>query len=209
MIWLTLLAALACGAWVYLVAFHGRFWLASERLGAAPAPAAWPAVSVVVPARNEAETIGATLRSLLAQDYPGSLRIVLVDDSSTDGTGDIGRALAQAAPGRLRVAVGAPLAAGWTGKLWALSQGIAACLDGAPETRFLLLTDADIVHPPDLIRRLVAKAEMERRDLVSLMVRLNCTSAWERLLIPAFVFFFQKLYPFPLDRKSTRLNSSH
>jgi hopene-associated glycosyltransferase HpnB len=199
MIWVTLLAAIALGAWVYLVGFHGRFWLASERLAATPAPAAWPAVAVVIPARNEAVTIGATLESLLAQDYPGDLLITLVDDSSSDGTGDIGRDLAAGTTSRVRLSTitGQPLASGWTGKLWALHQGVSAALAVAPDTRFVLFTDADIVHPPDLVRDLVAKAEAERRDLVSLMVRLNCVTPWERVLIPAFVFFFQKLYPFP------------
>src|SRR5262249_51771952 len=141
----------------------------------------------------------ATLESLLAQDYPGELSITLVDDSSDDGTGDIGRALAAKSHTRVHLSTitGQPLAAGWTGKLWALDQGVRASLAAAPATQFVLFTDADIVHPPDLVRNLAAKAEAEGRDLVSLMVRLNCESPWERLLIPAFVFFFQKLYPFP------------
>lgn len=199
MIWLTVVAAISLLAWGYLVGFHGRFWLASERLGH-PAPArAWPPVAVVIPARNESATIAATLESLLAQDYDGALDVTLVDDSSDDGTGEIGRALAARSKSAVGLAVvtGAPLEAGWTGKLWALHQGVAAALRARPEAAFVLFTDADIVHPDDLVRNLVAKAEAEDRDLVSLMVRLNCRSPWERLLIPAFVFFFQKLYPFP------------
>lgn len=199
MVWLTAAAAVSALAWLYLVVLHGRFWLASERLRPSPEPATWPPVAVVIPARNEAATIAATLESLLGQDYPGPLTITLVDDSSDDGTGDIGAALARRSESRVRLSVvtGAALQAGWTGKLWALNQGIASAVAGQPETRFVLLTDADIVHPPNLVSELVAKAEHEARDLVSLMVRLNCSSPWERLLIPAFVFFFQKLYPFP------------
>lgn len=196
--WLALVAGLSALAWLYLLLGHGRFWLCSERLPAGPIaePEAWPAVAAVVPARNEEETVAAVIGSLLAQNYPGPLSVTLVDDRSTDAT----RARAEAAAaGRtgLTILGGEPLPAGWSGKLWAVHQGIAQALRDRPDVGFIFLSDADIAHAPDTLRRLVAKAEGGRRDLVSLMARLNCETLWERLLIPAFVFFFQKLYPFP------------
>ena len=198
---LILLCALALACWLYLLLFHGGFWRADQRLPASqPTPAAWPPVIAVVPARNEAAVVGQAFASLLAQDYPGRLSAVLVDDHSTDGTGDIARRVAGAAGTPAEVLTGQALAPGWTGKLWALQQGLShATSKAAPETGgdgYWWLTDADIAHPPDTLRRLVAKATAENRDLVSLMVRLDSTGAWPALLIPAFVFFFQKLYPF-------------
>ncbi|MES1995538.1 MAG: glycosyltransferase [Pseudomonadota bacterium] len=151
---------------------------------------AWPTVVAVVPARDEAEVIAESIASLAAQDYPGDFRIILVDDSSSDGTAEIARTVGSE---RLQVVTGAPLAAGWTGKLWAVSQGIAAAGD-APD--YLLLTDADIAHAPDSVRSLVTRAVADDRVLVSLMARLRCESLAERALIPAFVWFFQMLYPF-------------
>ncbi len=149
----------------------------------------------MVPARDEADTIGECLKSLVEQDYPGKFRIVIVDDSSRDGTGDVARGVATEAARSITIVSGAPLEPGWTGKLWALNQGIRAALnDGEPE--FLWFTDADIAHGSGTLRALVAKAETDNRDLVSLMVRLHCSTVWEKLLVPAFVFFFQKLYPF-------------
>jgi hopene-associated glycosyltransferase HpnB len=145
-------------------------------------------VDIVIPARDEAESIADCLRSLLAQDYPGPLRIILVDDRSSDGTGAIARALDDA---RLIVLDGADRPAGWSGKLWAVAQGVAR--SAAP---ILLLCDADIVHDTAHLSTLVAKLEADRLDLVSEMVELNCQSAAERALVPAFVFFFQLLYPF-------------
>ena len=151
---------------------------------------AWPTVVAVVPARDEAEVIAESIASLAAQDYPGDFRIILVDDSSSDGTAEIARTVGSE---RLQVVTGAQLAAGWTGKLWAVSQGIAAAGD-APD--YLLLTDADIAHAPDSVRSLVTRAVADDRVLVSLMARLRCESLAERALIPAFVWFFQMLYPF-------------
>jgi hopene-associated glycosyltransferase HpnB len=195
------LALASLAAWVYLLAFHGRFWRGDQFFDPAgiASPPAWPPVAAVVPARNEEETIEAVLRSLLAQDYPGPYRIVLVDDRSTDATAAKGAALAAGEQGRTRLAVvsGAPLPAGWAGKLWAQQQGIAEALARQPDTQFFFFSDADIAHAPETLRALVAKAETGNRDLVSLMARLSCSSPWERLLIPAFIFFFQKLYPFP------------
>jgi glycosyltransferase involved in cell wall biosynthesis len=149
---------------------------------------------VLIPARDEAATIATTIASLCGQNYPGRLSITLIDDSSSDGTAAIAR---DAAQGRnLDIVTAPPLQAGWTGKIWALRSGLEHIDRAAPDATYVLLTDADIEHPPDLLRRLVALAERDRRDLVSLMVKLNCATLWERLLIPAFVYFFRKLYPF-------------
>jgi hopene-associated glycosyltransferase HpnB len=185
---MTVLAAASLLIWLYLLAGHGRFWQSGPVL-----PVLHPqtpfSVAVVVPAREEAPLIGEALRSLLGQDYAGPLRVILVDDGSTDGTGDIARALGDP---RLSVLTGAPRPVGWSGKLWAVQQGVAA----AGKVDLLLLTDADIVHEPAHLRVLVAQAERFDLDLVSEMVRLACDSPPERALVPAFVFFFQLLYPF-------------
>ena len=180
-------AAMALLAWAYLLLGHGRFWQAGPALSPAW-PAAAPAVDVVVPARNEADGIEASLRSLLAQDYAGTLRIILVDDRSQDGTGQIARAIPDH---RLVVIDGAERPAGWSGKLWAVQQGVA---HGTAE--LVLLADADILHDPAHVATLVAKAERGGLDLVSEMVALRAVSLAERALVPAFVFFFQLLYPF-------------
>jgi hopene-associated glycosyltransferase HpnB len=179
-------------AWGWLLLFRGNFWTADQRLnGGGPDREFWPDVVAVIPARDEAPTVGVTVASLLNQDYPGLVRVVVVDDGSTDGTAE-----AAGSDPRLTVVAGQPLEPGWTGKLWAMNQGLAKAAEVAPEARYVLFTDADIEHDPGNLRRLVDKAEWESLDLVSLMVRLRCESFWERLLIPAFVFFFQKLYPF-------------
>ncbi|HEY1449140.1 MAG TPA: glycosyltransferase [Caulobacteraceae bacterium] len=190
------------GAWIYLLAFRGGFWRGRERddLDAPPEPAAWPAVIAVVPARNEADVVGQAIQSLRQQDYPGPFRIILVDDDSDDGTADEARAARGEHP--LEVIRGAPLAEGWTGKLWAQSQGVAGAADGAPT--YILLTDADISHQKGNLRALVARAEAGGLVLTSLMARLMVRSAWERLLIPAFVFFFQMLFPFGWVNDSRR-----
>lgn len=191
MIWLALAA---CLAWAVLLLGRGFFWLARDDdrdAATLPEPASWPSVVAVVPARDEAATIGATVAGLLAQDYPGAFRLVVVDDRSTDGTGAVATAAGDA---RLVVLRGRARPAGWTGKLWALEQGLAEAQLSAPD--FLLFTDADIRHAPDSLRRLVARATAEGRVLVSLMARLRCESEAERWMIPAFIFFFQMLYPF-------------
>ena len=185
------LAALAGAIWVYLIFARGGFWLAGERERGAPAPPQWPDVVAIIPARDEAATIGATVASLLAQDYPGPLRIVVVDDESADGTARIARAAAGGSD-RLHVVAGSATPPGWTGKLWALAQGVAVA--GAPN--YLLLTDADIVYAPDALRGLVARSQAQGLALNSLMARLRCVSLAERFAIPAFVYFFQMLYPF-------------
>jgi hopene-associated glycosyltransferase HpnB len=183
--WIALLVALV---WLYLLFARGQFWQAGPVLPMRQ-PAATPPVAIVVPARDEAPTIDAALRSLLAQVYPGPCRVILVDDGSTDGTGDIARRIGDP---RLTVLAGGPRAAGWSGKLWAVAQG----LDAAEDADLLLLTDADILHDPGHLSALVAQAQDADLDLVSEMVTLSCDSLAERALVPAFVFFFQLLYPF-------------
>ncbi len=190
------IALAAALAWGVLLLGRGFFWRARDDdrdAAGLPDPPAWPAVTAIIPARDEAATIGATVRSLLAQDYPGAFRLVVVDDRSTDGTGALARAAAAGDP-RLSVVTGGARPAGWTGKLWALQQGLDSL--GADPATHLLLTDADIAHDPDSLRRLVQRARAGGCVLVSLMARLRCESAAERWLIPAFVFFFQMLYPF-------------
>jgi hopene-associated glycosyltransferase HpnB len=185
----TVLAALTLAIWLGLIA--SGFWRTGERDERISArdPAHWPEVAAVVPARNEADVIARSLGSLAAQDYPGTFRIVLVDDNSSDGTAQLARGIGS---NRISVLNGAPLPAGWTGKLWALSQGIAAA--GTP--RYFWLTDADIEHTPDTLRRLVSIAEAGDRRLVSFMARLHCETWPERALVPAFIYFFKMLYPF-------------
>jgi hopene-associated glycosyltransferase HpnB len=178
---------------IWLVLLFGRafFWLARERDDVdPPEPKQWPSVVAVVPARNEADVIARSIGSLLAQDYPGPLRVILVDDQSSDDTALAARALGDE---RLEVVTGAPHPAGWTGKLFAVSQGVA--LAGS-DTEYLLLTDADIAHTSDNLRRLVARARDGGHVLVSLMAKLHCESFAEKFLIPAFVFFFDMLFPF-------------
>ncbi len=202
MIVLPLIATLSLAIWIYMIFGRGLFWLARERDDRdLPAdPARWPAVCAVAPARDEADVIARSVGSLLAQDYPGLFRVILVDDDSADGTGQVARDTARecGAQARLEVITGRPLPPGWTGKLWAMAQGVerAEALDPKPE--LLLLTDADIAHAPDNLRRLVARAEQGRLSMVSLMARLRCDSVAEVMLIPAFVFFFDMLYPFAL-----------
>ena len=185
------LSVLSSGIWLYLVFAHGRFWRSTPQL--APAvPSQAPDVDVVVPARDEAATIGRVIASLAAQDYAGRFRIFLIDDGSSDGTAARARAAVPAEmASRLRVVGGSAKPAGWSGKLWALSQGVA--LGEAP---VILFADADIVHDPRHLATLVARLESPAVDLVSEMVRLECSSLAERALVPAFVYFFQMLYPF-------------
>jgi hopene-associated glycosyltransferase HpnB len=186
--------------WLYLVLGRGRFWLAGERddRGAPPASPPLPAVTAVIPARDEADTIAVTVASLLSQNYPGRLTVVVVDDQSSDGTGDIARQAAERAGAgdRLTVIAGTALPTGWTGKLWAVSQGIAHALAVDPPD-YLLLTDADIAYRPQAVEFLVARAESYGYVITSLMAKLRCESFAERALVPAFIFFFQMLYPFP------------
>ncbi len=194
------IAGLSFVIWLYLLALRGGFWHADQRLDAGPVESnAWPAVVVLVPARDEAEVIGKAVASLLAQDYPSPFQIVLIDDHSIDGTAEVAvRAAANAgATERLRVIAAPELPTGWTGKLWALQAGLDHADATFPDPPYLWLSDADIAPGPATLRRLVAKAEREKLNLVSLMVALSNRGQWERLLIPPFIYFFQMLYPFP------------
>ena len=196
-----MLSLLTVAVWVYLFCAHGKFWRSSPELAPTLAEERPPG-DILIPARDEAPNIGPVIASLLAQDYAGPVRVILVDDASSDGTADIARRAALRLTGSapraalLEVITGRPKPAGWSGKLWALSQGVAQ--SRAP---VLLFADADIVHDPRHLATLVARLEEppvgeSRVDLVSEMVRLNCSSPAERALVPAFVYFFQMLYPF-------------
>ncbi len=190
----SLLAATALVVWVYLIAGRGGFWLAAERDDGGPAPATWPSVMTVIPARDEAESVGQTIASLLQQDYPGALSIVLVDDQSSDGTAEVARQAAAELADRLTIVPGAALPAGWTGKLWAMKQGVERALIGEPT--YLLFTDADIIYDRYAVTRLVSQAQANGLVLNSLMVALRCETFAERAFVPAFIFFFQMLNPF-------------
>jgi hopene-associated glycosyltransferase HpnB len=185
---------LAAITWVYLLAGHGGYWRTGQRLPPAAAdPAAWPSVAAVVPARNEAAVLPGTLPTLLGQDYPGAFSVVLVDDDSSDSTASVARSLSQEiGPERLRLVAGRPTPAGWAGKVWAMQQGVLA----AGDARYVLFTDADIGYAPGTVAALVRAAEADDRGLVSQMALLRAATFWERLLVPAFVYFFAQLYPF-------------
>ncbi len=188
------LALLSVLVWLYLLLARGGFWRARRHLPPEPLPQASRRVVAIVPARNEADVIGAAVGSLLAQRGPSRIEVIVVDDGSSDGTDSAAREAAAAlgAAERLTVLNGAPLSPGWTGKLWAMCQGVACA---APDADFLLFTDADIHHAPENVGALVAQAEHGGWDLVSYMVRLPTANFAERALIPAFVFFFFMLYP--------------
>jgi hopene-associated glycosyltransferase HpnB len=191
------IAILSLAIWLVLLFARGGFWREMPRPAPATAPR-YPAIVAVVPARDEAEGIGTAIASLLRQRYPGDFRIVLVDDHSTDGTAEIARAAARdcGTTERLTIVAAEPLPPGWTGKLWAVSEGLRQIAASGAEPEYVLLTDADIAHHATNLAELVARAETEGLDLVSLMVLLRCRSFAERALIPAFVFFFEMLYPF-------------
>ncbi|KOV28536.1 glycosyltransferase [Streptomyces sp. H021] len=185
-------------AWLWLTLAQGMFWRTDVRLPPRTAPARWPTVAIVVPARDEAGVLPLSLPSLIAQDYPGEAEVILVDDGSTDGTGGLALRIAAGQPGLpLTVVSPGEPAPGWTGKLWALRHGISLARTAhATEPDFLLLTDADIAHEPDSLRELVCAATSADLDLVSQMARLRVVGLWERLVVPAFVYFFAQLYPF-------------
>jgi hopene-associated glycosyltransferase HpnB len=217
---------ISAAAWVYLVLARGGFWLTSQRLpagggggrreerpggsaepDAAPGPRAWPAVAAVVPARNEAESLPVTLPALLAQDYPGQFRVFLVDDNSDDGTqaiaAELGEKAARDGGAPLTVVKGRPRPDGWAGKVWAMAQGFAAvtaavttAATAVVPAEYVLFTDADISWAPTALRDLVAGAEADDRALLSQMALLRAETRWERVIVPAFVYFFAQLYPF-------------
>lgn len=191
------LSLLSLAIWCVLLFGRAGFWRV-RKPAPAPAPDAWPEIVAIVPARNEADVIGRCVAGVLGQQYPGTLSLVVVDDHSHDGTAEIAASAAAGTPrpGALTVVPARDLPAGWSGKVWAQSEGLDAAGRAAPGAAYVWLTDADIWHGPGVLAGLVARAVHERRDLVSLMVRLRCASAWERLIVPAFVFFFAKLYPF-------------
>jgi hopene-associated glycosyltransferase HpnB len=204
----TALALLALAVWIYLLLARGGFWRCIQRDSRdvpEAEPSSWPSVVAVVPARNEADMIPQSLASLLRQSYPGRFSVILVDDNSDDGTLVAAREVAASSSTPLTIVRGAPLPAGWTGKLWALRQGIERADASMKPPDYLLLTDADIGFEPDALRSLVRRAEAGGLAMVSLMAKLRCRSFAERALIPAFIFFFQMLYPFAwVNRREAR-----
>jgi hopene-associated glycosyltransferase HpnB len=204
------LALAAALAWAYLLTGHGGFWRTDQRLppappagrGTGPAAGNWPAVTAIVPARDEARALPGSLPTLLGQEYPGPLAVVLVDDESTDGTGQVAAELGRAAGWAvsdadgarrvLRVVAGGAPPRGWAGKVWAMAQGVAA----AGDADYLLFTDADIAYAPGAVAGLVTAAVAGGRGLVSQMALLRADTGWERAIVPAFVYFFAQLYPF-------------
>ena len=203
-----IIACLALLVWIYLIFCRGGFWLARERDDANqplwPDDADWPKVAVIIPARDEAAILPQTFRSILTQDYP-KLSVILVDDNSSDGTTAAAGQVAASTGRQAIVLQGRALPAGWTGKLWALHQGISHVETTKSSPDYLLLTDADIHHAPGSVKRLVARARTNGLVLTSLMAKLHCESFAERALTPAFVFFFQMLYPFAwVNDPSTR-----
>jgi hopene-associated glycosyltransferase HpnB len=190
------LAGISAAIWLYLLAGRGMFWLGAVRDDAVPAvPAAWPSVAAVIPARNEAAVIRESVGSLLKQDYAGALTVIVVDDESDDCTAALAKSAAEESGRAVTVIESCHLPAGWTGKLWAVSQGVAeAEKTAAPD--YLLLTDADIAHAPDTLSWLVAHAAANGYVLTSFMAKLRCESLPERSHVPAFIYFFEMLYPF-------------
>ncbi len=196
----TVACALAAIAWAYLLLGRAGYWRTDQRLpasaaGPRPDPGPWPGVVAVVPARDEAVMLPVTLPTLLAQDYPGPFGIVLVDDDSSDGTAQVAGRIGRTAgrPGReLRIICGTRAPGGWAGKVWAMAQGLRA----AGDAEYVLFTDADIAYQPGCLAALVRAAEADNRAIVSQMALLRADTGWERLLVPAFVYFFAQLYPF-------------
>jgi hopene-associated glycosyltransferase HpnB len=192
------IAALSLLIWLYLFFFNGHFWqiwIAEADRESIPAPKFWPRVVAMVPARNEAANIAQSVAALAGQDYPGEFSLIVVDDHSEDGTGDMARKAAaeSGASGRVAIQLAPPLAAGWTGKLRALQSGVDSTQANAPE--FFWFTDADIVHAPNTLRRLICRAQYDQLDLTSLMVLLQAQTFAEKLIIPPFLYFFLMLYP--------------
>jgi hopene-associated glycosyltransferase HpnB len=187
------LTSAAALAWAYLITLHGGYWRTSQRLPNGHPGGAPPRVTAVIPARNEADVLPNCLPSLLGQDYGGPFSVILVDDDSTDGTGEIAAELAAAAGGaKLTVVTARPTPPGWAGKVWAMSEGVRA----ASDAEYVLFTDADIGYAPGTLTKLAEAAAGGQYDLVSQMALLASDSPAARLLIPSFVYFFAQLYPF-------------
>ena len=191
----TLLAAIPFAIWLYLFFFRGNFWQVHEDTAELPSPKRWPRVVAIVPARDEAETISRSVTSLARQNYPGEFSVVVIDDHSTDGTAELARKAAEecAATRKVTVYSASELPRGWTGKVWATKEAVAAVADQAPA--YFWLTDADIEQAPDALGRLVCRAERDSLDLASFMVLLPVKALPERLLIPPYLYFFLMLYP--------------
>jgi glycosyltransferase involved in cell wall biosynthesis len=234
------IASAALVIWLYLVFAHGGFWRAAERddRGAPPGPGAWPDIVAIVPARDEADVIAHSLGSLLGQDYPGALEVVLIDDQSRDGTAAVARKAASdlGAADRLTIVPGRTPPSGWAGKVWAMRQGVEHVMglghSATPRSgqavhgemdsglapaarpgmtappRYLLFTDADIAYDKDALKPLVARAEAGGLALASLMAKLRCETLPERAFIPAFIFFFQMLYPFAWVNRRDRATAA-
>ncbi len=188
-----ILAAVALAAWLWLSIARGFYWRTDIRLAETPGPERWPSVAIVVPARDEADVLPETVPTLLAQDYPGDVRVILCDDNSTDGTGE----LIKTRWPDVTVVHPGPLPDGWAGKLWALRAGVEA----AGDVDYLLLTDADIAHRPNSLTAMISAAEAHGYALVSQMAKLRVRTGWERLIVPAFVYFFALLFPFRWSNK--------
>jgi len=190
------LASLPVLIWLYLLVARGDFWRVGRLLSTdAAAASAIARVVAVIPARNEADVVRLAVQSLLVQRFAGELHIVVVDDASTDGTAEIVRdtSVQAGAPTRVTIVRGSGPDPGWSGKVCAMARGVAVAAALQPD--YLLFTDADIHHEPDNVARLVANAGRLDADLLSSMVLLTVSKSSERWLIPAFVFFFLKLYP--------------
>lgn len=193
--WL-ILSILSVCIWLYLTFGRGNFWYADQRLSGTERLETWPEIVAIIPARDEAPHIEQVITAHLATDYPGIFNVIVVDDQSTDSTGECAARGAQNRSQNFHLVPAAPLEAGWSGKLWAVQNGLEKADTIAPSAKYLLLTDADILHDPKTLRRLVTKAEKDGLALTSLMARLDDRGFWGGLLVPAFIYFFQKLYPF-------------
>ncbi len=197
MLALIVLGVVSLAAWLGLALGRGMFWRI-DREPVPPAPGFWPDVVVVIPARNEEESIGETLRSLWRQEYPAALRVVVVDDEGEDDTAGQALRAARECGRDVQLVRGDPVPAGWAGKVWAMHQGVTRGVSPEDSATYVLLSDGDISHGPESLRELVCRAEAGGYDLTSFMVRLESRTLPEKLMIPAFVFFFRMLYPFRL-----------
>lgn len=186
-------------AWGYLGLFHHRFWRSDQILPEVKGKVKeWPSVTAIIPARNEAAILGKTLPTIAGQKYKGEFQVILVNDSSTDDTAGVAGKIKG-----VHVLNAEALPKGWAGKLWAMSQGVDLSLKKFPGTDYFWFTDADIMHQPDVLEGLVSAAVLDNRAMVSQMVMLHCKSFWERAFVPAFIFFFEMLYPFPAANSDT------